>query len=75
MADTGRSYHIQATGAALATIEQHATDADITLFGACFCPFVQRVWAALEYLGIPYKVSSTFTHMDVYLTPRSTVSS
>lgn len=66
MADTGRSYHIQATGAALATIEQHATDADITLFGACFCPFVQRVWAALEYLGIPYK----YYEVDPYQKPK-----
>lgn len=24
--------------------------------GACFCPFVQRVWAAFEYLEIPYHV-------------------
>ncbi|KAI5981128.1 glutathione S-transferase [Pisolithus orientalis] len=54
--DTGKSYHKQATGAALETVQQHATDQDITLFAGCFCPFVQRVWVALEYLEIPYKV-------------------
>ncbi|KAI6158533.1 glutathione S-transferase [Pisolithus thermaeus] len=54
--DTGKSYHKQATGVAFDTVQQHATDQDITLFAGCFCPFVQRVWVALEYLGIPYKV-------------------
>lgn len=38
------------------TAEAHAAHADITLFGSCFCPFVQRVWVALEYLGHNYQV-------------------
>ncbi|KAI5982778.1 glutathione S-transferase [Pisolithus albus] len=54
--DTGKSYHKQATGPAFDTVQRHATDQDITLFAGCFCPFVQRVWVALEYLEIPYKV-------------------
>ncbi|EDR12218.1 uncharacterized protein LACBIDRAFT_231002 [Laccaria bicolor S238N-H82] len=54
--DRGRPYHTQCTGPALATVSQHKGEADITLFGGCFCPFVQRVWVAFEYMGIPYKV-------------------
>lgn len=62
--DSGKSYHKECTGLALETVKQHLKDEDITLFGSCFCPFVQRVWAAFEYLGIPYKVIfSTYKHM------------
>jgi len=56
--DSGRGYHKVATGVALTTVKQHETESDITLFGANFCPFVQRVWVAFEILGIPYQVSS-----------------
>ncbi|KAI0353375.1 glutathione S-transferase C-terminal-like protein [Trametes cingulata] len=52
--DTGRSYHLQCTGEALATAQAHASPENITLFGSCFCPFVQRVWVTLEHLGIDY---------------------
>jgi glutathione S-transferase len=51
-----KNYHLKCTGPALQTVERHSNDEDITLFGSCFCPFVQRAWVALEYLGIPYKV-------------------
>lgn len=54
--DSGRSYHLKCTGDALVTAEAHAGQADITLFGSCFCPFVQRVWVAFEYLEIDYHV-------------------
>jgi len=54
--DTGRGYHSIATGNALVTVKNHEKEEDITLFGANFCPFVQRVWVAFEILGIPYKV-------------------
>ena len=54
--DKGRPYHTQCTGPALATVSQHRDEADIMLFGSCFCPFVQRVWVAFEYLGVSYKV-------------------
>lgn len=36
------------------TVKRHSSKEDITFFAACFCPFVQRVWVALEYLEIPY---------------------
>lgn len=55
--DTGRSYHLACTGEALATVQAHISPEHITLFGSCFCPFVQRVWVTLEHLGIDYMVS------------------
>ncbi len=56
--DTGRSYHRSCTGLAQETVTKHPSSGtqDIMLFGSCFCPFVQRVWVALEYLEIPYNV-------------------
>lgn len=48
-------YHTQCTGQALETVKTHSSPAEQTLFGACFCPFVHRVWIALEYLGVPYQ--------------------
>lgn len=56
--DQGRKYHENATGPALDTVEAHVKDAPITLFGSCFCPFVQRVWCALEFYEIKYQVST-----------------
>lgn len=64
-ADSGKKYHEKATGQALKTVEAHAKEEDITLFGSCFCPFVQRVWAAFEYLGIPYHVSTPLTSQSL----------
>lgn len=54
--DLGRIYHTSCTGDALVTVQAHQTEEDITLFGSCFCPFVQRVWVAFEVLKVPYKV-------------------
>ncbi|KAF9000274.1 hypothetical protein BDQ17DRAFT_1359943, partial [Cyathus striatus] len=54
--DTGRAYHTQCTGLALETVKARQQDSEITLFGSCFCPFVQRVWVAFEFLGVDYKV-------------------
>lgn len=54
--DTGKQYRSQCTGVALETVKQHRKPQDITLFASCFCPFVQRVWVALQFLAIPYKV-------------------
>lgn len=59
--DSGKVYHRECTGTALETVKQRVHDQDITLFAGCFCPFVQRVWVALEYLQIPYKVGSIIT--------------
>ncbi|KAJ7886757.1 thioredoxin-like protein [Mycena leptocephala] len=60
-----KHYHLECTGPALDTVKQHSDAQDITLFGSCFCPFVQRVWAALEYLQIPYK----YYEVDPYKKP------
>ncbi|KAF8885771.1 glutathione S-transferase [Infundibulicybe gibba] len=60
--DSGKHYHNQCTGNALKTANEHTADEDITLFGSCFSPPVQRVWVALEYLGIPYKYCETDPH-------------
>lgn len=59
MEDTGKSYHTSCTGLALRTAHAHAKADKLTLFGSCFCPFVHRVWIALEYLEIPYEVEGT----------------
>lgn len=45
-------YHLQCSGQAGTTAQAHANqDATITAYFACFCPFVQRAWIALEVLG------------------------
>lgn len=62
--DTGKSYHLKCTGDALRTAETHRGQSDLTLFGSCFCPFVQRVWIALEYFGINYQVSFTILSLS-----------
>ncbi len=54
--DSGRSYHRECTGDAAVTAKAHSERQAITLFGSCFCPFVQRVWIALEHLGFDYTV-------------------
>ena len=62
--DTGRGYHKIATGAALTTVKEHESERDLTLFGANFCPFVQRVWVAFEFLKLPYQVSAWVVMYD-----------
>ncbi|KZS87620.1 glutathione-S-transferase [Sistotremastrum niveocremeum HHB9708] len=46
-----------ATGRALETVKQHqnSSQADIIFYAGWFCPFVQRVWIALEEKGISYE--------------------
>jgi glutathione S-transferase len=45
-------YHLQCSGQAAATAHAHENQhATITAYFACFCPFVQRAWIALEFLG------------------------
>ncbi|KAI1798422.1 thioredoxin-like protein [Ganoderma leucocontextum] len=63
--DSGRSYHRECTGEAAATASAHSEREAITLFGSCFCPFVQRVWITLEHLGIDY----TYHEVDPYKKP------
>ncbi|TFK28944.1 hypothetical protein FA15DRAFT_664589 [Coprinopsis marcescibilis] len=67
-ADAGRPYHTSCTGDALETVNRQQQDQDITLFGGCFCPFVQRAWVTFEALGIPYKVE-----VDPYKKPKELV--
>ncbi|KAK0207063.1 glutathione S-transferase [Desarmillaria ectypa] len=66
--DTGKPFHKSCTGLAQETVAKHPSSGtqDITLFGLCYCPFTQRVWVALEYLGIPYNVHE----VDPYQKPK-----
>ncbi|KAK8050699.1 hypothetical protein PG994_012429 [Apiospora phragmitis] len=47
--------HPVATGLAKETVDKHAAEQPQKLFAGWFCPFVQRVWLALEEKGIPYQ--------------------
>ncbi|KAL2798458.1 hypothetical protein BJX66DRAFT_322798 [Aspergillus keveii] len=62
-----KNYHTQATGTAAETVANHSIESDLKLFGSCFCPFVQRVWIALELKGIPYQ----YIEVDPYQKPQS----
>ncbi|KAJ5305083.1 uncharacterized protein N7443_004743 [Penicillium atrosanguineum] len=62
-----KSYHTKATGLAAATAISHSVESNLKLFGSCFCPFVQRVWIALELKGIPYQ----YIEVDPYKKPQS----
>ena len=62
-----KNYHTKATGQAAETVTNHTTDQDLKLYGSCFCPFVQRVWIALEAKGIPYQ----YIEVDPYKKPPS----
>lgn len=62
-----KSYHTKATGLAAETVVKHAGEVNLKLYGSCFCPFVQRVWIALELKGIPYQ----YIEVDPYAKPAS----
>ncbi|KAF2182188.1 hypothetical protein K469DRAFT_586915 [Zopfia rhizophila CBS 207.26] len=62
-----KTYHKKATGNALSTVKNHSKEEELKLFGSCFCPFVQRVWIALEFKGIPYQ----YIEVDPYKKPQS----
>ncbi|KAI2629376.1 hypothetical protein GGS21DRAFT_492309 [Xylaria nigripes] len=47
------------SGNALATAGKHSKEHQLKLYAACFCPFSQRVWIALEAKGIPYQYCET----------------
>ncbi|UZJ55435.1 hypothetical protein CBS101457_004755 [Exobasidium rhododendri] len=67
--EKGANYHTKCTGEALKTVAAHS-DAPVSspnnealhLFGANFCPFVHRVWIALELLGVDYR----YVEVDPY---------
>ncbi|RVD84378.1 uncharacterized protein DFL_006130 [Arthrobotrys flagrans] len=61
-----KTYHTKATGNALLTVEKHSHDAQLKLYGGCFCPFVQRVWIALELSGLEYQ----YIEVDPYKKPK-----
>ncbi|GAA5955335.1 hypothetical protein JCM3765_003285 [Sporobolomyces pararoseus] len=44
-----------ATGQAAKTVENHQSKDSLVFHSGWFCPFVQRVWIALEERGIPYQ--------------------
>ncbi|KAK4192641.1 putative glutathione S-transferase [Podospora australis] len=48
------------TGDAATTAKVHSQEADIKFYAACFCPFSQRVWIALEAKGIAYQYCETY---------------
>ncbi|KAK7468561.1 hypothetical protein VKT23_003066 [Stygiomarasmius scandens] len=64
--DTGKHYRNECTGPALELAKKRTEPKDITLFASCFCPFVQRVWVAFEYLQIPYQ----YYEVDPYKKPK-----
>ncbi|PWY78460.1 glutathione S-transferase [Aspergillus sclerotioniger CBS 115572] len=45
----------EATGPAKALVERHQAEQPLKLYAGWFCPFVQRVWLALEEKQIPYQ--------------------
>jgi len=49
------SIHPTATGLAVMVVEAHQDKQDLVFYSGWFCPFVQRVWIALEEKGIPYQ--------------------
>ena len=51
------SSRLHATGFALQTLYSHSTPTNnqLTFFASSFCPFAQRIWIALEWIGIPYQ--------------------
>lgn len=62
-----KTYAKKATGLAADTVKKHAKESDLILYGSCFCPFVQRVWIALEVKEIPYQ----YVEVDPYKKPES----
>ena len=50
-----KSFPKRPTGMAVVTAKKHAKETDLKLFGSFYCPFVQRIWIALEVKGIPYQ--------------------
>lgn len=62
-----KTYAKKATGLAADTVRKHTKESDLILFGSCFCPFVQRVWIALEVKEIPYQ----YVEVDPYKKPQN----
>ncbi|KAF2993539.1 hypothetical protein E8E14_000792 [Neopestalotiopsis sp. 37M] len=52
---TAKPAQKKASGAAMVTARKHAKDHELKLYAACFCPFSQRVWIALEVKQMQYQ--------------------
>lgn len=55
MADVDTSIDTKTSGAAAELAARHAADAPLKLYGAWFCPFVQRAWIVLVEKHIPHQ--------------------
>ena len=64
---TNNGYHTAATGEAATTASAHSTTHSLKLYGACFCPFVQRVWIQLEVGQFEYQ----YVEVDPYAKPEA----
>ncbi|KAJ5216925.1 hypothetical protein N7468_009933 [Penicillium chermesinum] len=62
--------HPEATGAAKSLVDQHQAEQPLKLYAGWFCPFVQRVWLALEEKQIPYQ----YIEVNPYNKPESLIS-
>ncbi|KAJ5216384.1 uncharacterized protein N7498_002791 [Penicillium cinerascens] len=62
--------HPEATGTAKALVEKHSAEQPLKLYAGWFCPFVQRVWLALEEKQIPYE----YIEVNPYNKPDSLLS-
>ncbi|OTA00710.1 hypothetical protein A9Z42_0009750 [Trichoderma parareesei] len=60
---------VKASGAAQETARTHSKEADLRLHAACYCPFSQRVWIALEAKGQPYQYIETDAPKEPASTP------
>ncbi|KAF2008004.1 glutathione transferase omega-1 [Amniculicola lignicola CBS 123094] len=59
--------HPEATGLAAATVKAHSAEHPLKLHSGWFCPFVQRVWIALEEKAIAYQ----YIEVNPYHKPES----
>ncbi|KAF2728435.1 putative glutathione-S-transferase theta, GST [Polyplosphaeria fusca] len=59
--------HPEATGLASTTVKAHSAEHDLKLYSGWFCPFVQRVWIALEEKRIQYQ----YIEVNPYHKPKS----
>ncbi|OBR05145.1 glutathione S-transferase domain-containing protein [Colletotrichum higginsianum IMI 349063] len=58
---------MKATGKAHWTVKKREKESDLRLYSACYCPFSQRVWIALEAKGLQYQ----YCEEDPYKAPAS----
>ncbi|KAH7095027.1 glutathione transferase omega-1 [Paraphoma chrysanthemicola] len=62
--------HPEATGLAAAIVKAHAAENPLKLYSGWFCPFVQRIWIALEEKSLPYQ----YIEVNPYHKPDSLLS-